>query len=325
MRHIVLVCLFLNFLTAAQAATENVFLNLPQLKCRPETMKIAPRGNTQENIPELPQFTVLRLKTFEGIFDLPNAQDTKTTQQIIQLGKKRIPQVLAVLRREGLLKEISKVAKLYNVDALQILAPIVAEKVLNGFLDAALQDSMASFFTEDLLRIDQTLQSTLNHPETKQCMNAEISNYWKWTCISHFSEQTHGNLLAAKVKKAGTCGIAQFNPILLWSLNDTVVRISGLEPVRFGDVKSSLKIVLTPKKIIHYLGAYAKTISEIYKNVACVDISKNAGLVTSLYSLGNEYRRAYYAKENPQGPTENFLGWFINYFEAPIRLELQNQ
>ncbi len=229
-----------------------------------------------------------------------------------------------MLRREGLLKEIVKVSKLYRVDPLQILAPIVAEKVLNGFLDAALQDSLASFLTEDLLRIDQTLQSTLNHPEASQCLTSAISIYWKWTCISHFSEQTHGSLLAAKVKKAGTCGIAQFNPILLWSLNDTVVRVGGQEAVRFGDVKTSLKIVLTPKKIIRYLAAYAKTIPEVYKNIGCADISKNVGLVTTLYSLGNENRRAYYAKENPHGPTENFLGWFINYFEASIRLELQN-
>ncbi|MBS1969886.1 MAG: DUF1402 family protein [Bdellovibrionales bacterium] len=322
-------CLYLVFGNIAMAS-ENPYLQLKSRDCRQNLITLKP-GNTLPNIPELPAFTIGRVAVFDHTV-LRNAQDEESTRQVVQYARKKIPGVLSALRAKGLLSEINRVAKIYGVDPLQVLAPILGEKVFNGFIDAALQDSVSNFLKSDLDRIGGDIRKLGEKPEVQACMRSSISNYWKWQCAVFYNADEVGNPLLVKVKKAGTCGIAQFNPVLLWSLNDVVVRVGHQEPIVFGDIKKSLDVVLTPQKILHYLAAYALVARQVYLDVACVDISKNAGIVASLYNLGGEYTRAYYLSraraefpaENRR-PQENYFGWFINYFEGDLRKELQKE
>jgi hypothetical protein len=310
------------------SAFANPYLHMQARDCGQSLITLKP-GNSLKEIPKLPAFTVGRVALFDQII-LRNAEDSESSRQVVQYARKKMPGVLTALREKGLLAEINRVAKIYGVDPLQVLAPILGEKVFNGFIDAALQDSVSNFLKSDLDRISSDIRRLSEKPEVQACMRSSIGNYWKWQCAVFYNADEVGNPLSAKVKKAGTCGIAQFNPVLLWSLNDVVVRVGHQEPIAFGDIRKSLEVVLTPKKILHYLAAYALVVRQVYKDVACVDISKNAGIVASLYNLGGEYARAFYLSqyrlEYPdRRPQENYFGWFINYFEGDLRKELQKE
>ena len=320
--------LFISLSPGLVLAAGNPYLNLTARAC-PEGVVAVPPGNHEEFMPELPTFTVGRVAMFDRVL-LKNGANAESTQQVVAYARSKYPKVIAALRKEGLLAEINVVAKKYGVDPLHLLAPILGEKVFNGFIDAALQDSISNFLKSDLDRISRDVRELAKKPEVQECMKAPISNYWKWQCAVFYNADERGNPLQARVKKAGTCGIAQFNPVLLWSLNDVVARQGGLAPIAFGDVRSSLATVLNPRQILHYLAAYSLTVQQVYKDVACMDISKNVGIVASLYNVGGEYARAFnlaqYRKYSPgenRLPQENYFGWFINYFEKELREELR--
>lgn len=305
-------------------AIANPYLNSSNfIKCPSENVQISASGNSLATIPELPRFTIARLLAYEGlnlIGDSPNV----ITEKVVELGKKRLPEIMLALKKSGIILEINKVAKIYNVDPVQIAAPIIAEKIFNGELETALQDHLQNLNSDDFIKIGSNLKQISDDKNIQDCMNSNISNYWKWRCMAFYSQDTHGNLLTVQVKKASTCGIAQFNPVLIWSLNDIVVKKSGLEKIKFADINKSMQTVLNHKEIIHYLGAYSEMVSQLYQDIACFDIRKNAGLVATLYNVGNEYERAFFKKISNQPPQVNYFGWFINYFEKDIRQSLKN-
>lgn len=324
MRKFILLCLQLAILIRPLQAVANPYLNSNNFsKCHPENAQMSTAGNSLATIPELPRFTIGRLLAYEGINLINDSPDART-EKIITLGKKRLPEIMLALKKAGIILEINKVAAIYNVDPVQIAAPIIAEKIFNGELETALQDHLQNLNSDDFIKIGNNLKQISDDKNIQDCMKSTISNYWKWRCMAFYSQDTHGNLLTIQVKKASTCGIAQFNPVLIWSLNDIVVKKSGLEKINFADINKSMQTVLNPKEIIHYLGAYSKMVSELYQDIACFDIRKNAGLVATLYNVGNEYERAFLKKTSQQAPQVNYFGWFINYFEKDIRESLKN-
>jgi len=256
-----------------------------------------------------------------------NRQDEETTRKVVAFGNRRVPEVLQKIKDLGLIKEIKKVAALYNVDPAQILAPIVVEMSFNGFIDRALQDGLVALKKSELDRKSSHLKNLLKDRDVQKCMAADIENYWKWKCADFFSSAYNGAHVGTALSGIGTYGIAQFNPVLVWSYNYVVAAKTGQKKMAFGGFVSALKTVLSPTETLHYIAATVARAIKIYREVACFDIGNHLGLTSTIYNLGDDYQRAYVAKHRYEtmkiGPTENYFGWYATEFEDRTRLALR--
>ncbi|MBK7892293.1 MAG: DUF1402 family protein [Bdellovibrionales bacterium] len=315
--------LLIGSLLGSSALAQNPFLGgAPYRACSDRDVQRLTPGNQNTNIPSLPRNSKLRLLAFEQI-SVPNEPDAASTAKIRAFGAKRVPEILRELQRLGLIDEIKKAGRAYGIDPALVLAPIVVEMSFNGFLDRALQDKLSGVKGTQLAAKSAQLQELAKDPEVKACMSASIPNYWKWKCVDYFMSAYDGAYLRSSLSGIGTYGIAQFNPVLIWSLNDVVAKVSGVKKIQFGDFASSLQTVLDPHATIHYIAAYLRTAMQVYRDVSCFDISGNLGVTATLYNLGNEYQRAFYAAERfrqeRKAPQENYFGWYANAFEKEIR------
>lgn len=309
-----------------QAPSFNPFLNgAPYKGCAASEVRTVEPGIRNTNIPQLPPRSAQRIFLFDQTY-LPNQNDAETTRKVLNYGRRAVPKILVELKKLGVLDEIKKIAPLYDVDPLQILAPVVVEMSFNGFLDTAIQDRFVRLKESDLENKSRLLNSVLANGDVKQCMSAKISNYWKWKCVDFFTSAYNGGHLGTVLSGIRTYGIAQFNPVLIWSLNDIVQKHGKQRAVAFGDFKTSLEIVLNPKEVLHYIAAYVRIGREIYRDVACFDIHRNLAIVSTIYNLGDEYQRAHIAKNRwqilQQAPSENYFGWYAQMFEREMRASL---
>ena len=317
---------FATYSAQAQSSFPNPFLNgAPYKNCSASEVRLIESGTRNTNIPQLPPRSAQRILLFDQTY-LPNQNDPETTRKVLGYGRRAVPKILAELNKLGVIDEIKKVAPLYDVDPIQILAPVVVEMSFNGFLDTAIQDRFVQLRETDLEKKSRMLNSLLANPEVKQCMDAKISNYWKWKCVDYFTSAYNGSHLGTALSGIRTYGIAQFNPVLVWSLNDVVQKYGKQRAVKFGDFKTSLEIVLSPKEVLHYIAAYVRIGREIYRDVACFEIRQNLAIVSTIYNLGDEYQRAHIAKNRwhilGQAPSENYFGWYAQMFEREMRAAL---
>jgi hypothetical protein len=288
-----------------------------------------PRGNGEIiEVPEFPARTKVRLGlALEGV----PVTSTARTELAKSLGQRKIPEIMRALEAEGLLKEAVRVARKFGIDPLHILGPIVGENTFNGFIDRTLQDHYHQMFAQpNIETMTRTMARLTQVADGRGCFEAPISNYWKWRCLLFYStiDNSNGGLMAGgfySIKGSGTFGIAQMQPFLLWSLNDIVSRTMGYKKFPITDLESPMKVIFDNRQMLAYLAANATVSIEVYKMVAGVDISQNPGLTTTLYNLGDEYRHAYdFNQRRSRGtqqelPKVNYLGWYVNYFEAEIR------
>jgi hypothetical protein len=293
--------------------------------------KISGGNKSLIKIPDYPSFTKLYARTIlKGQFAALMAKNP--TQFAVTLGKSRIPEIMSYLKSKGLLAEAVRVAKIFKIDVLHVLGPVIGEFTFNGSIDRYIQDKQIDMFTaDDYEKMNFKMRNYINHPEIQSCMNAEIANYWKWRCVVAHSEATFNNSNADLVRqyyeisKHGTFGIGQVQPFLLWAYADIVQqKIKNYVEFELTDSQKFMAITRNEKKMLAYIAAMISTSIQIYRQVARVDISKNLGLTTTLYNIGDEYQHAYFFNERqiqePEAePQVNYMGWFVNYFEGDIR------
>jgi hypothetical protein len=312
----------------SSTAISNPFINgAPYKNCAASEIRTVDSGVRNTEIPQLPSRSAKRLLLFDQTY-LPNQNDPETSRKVLEYGRRTVPKILAELKKLGVIDEAKRIAPLYDVDPLQIIAPVVVEMSFNGFLDTAIQDRFVQLKETDLENKSRLLRSLLANKEVKQCMDAKISNYWKWKCVDFFTSAYNGGHLGTALSGIRTYGIAQFNPVLIWSLNDVVQKLGKQKSIAFGDFKSSLGIVLNPKEVLHYIAAYVRVGREIYRDVACFEIRRNLAIVSTIYNLGDEYQRAHIAKNRwhiyAQAPSENYFGWYAQMFEREMQAALNS-
>ncbi len=313
-----------------------------------QKMLVAPKGNRSAFMPEFPTYTKMRLALFNGNLNFFSEQSR--TEISVELAQKRIPEIMNRLKKEHLIEEAVRIAKKFNIDPLLVIGPVVGEFVFNGFLDQALQNIKArndyvksqknQKTHPDILLMSQRMSEITNHPSTQECLNSQISNYWKWRCVLFYSSQTTGNnsnsdLLQGFYKfnkdkngntaSFGTFGIGQMQPFLMWSVNDIVASKMNTRKFEITDLDVPFEIIFDNKQMLSYIAAISLNSIQVYKLIAGVDISQNPGLVITLYNLGDEYIRAYNLAQQRNHnstniyPQENYMGWFINTYESQIR------
>ncbi|CAN5538389.1 DUF1402 family protein [soil metagenome] len=294
---------------------------------------VVPRGNGDViQIPEFPGRTLARLGlALEG---LPRTAEARTALAK-SLGPRKIPEIMKALDAEGLIKEAVRVSKRFKIDPVHILGPIVGENTFNGFIDRTIQNHYHQMFAKsDIETMSQKMSQLTQAASGYGCFEAQISNYWKWRCLLFYStiDNSNGGMMNDgfySIKGSGTFGIAQMQPFLLWSLNDIVVQTMGYRKFEVTDLESPMQIIFKNKEMLAYLAANAAVSIEVYKMVAGVDISNNPGITTTLYNVGDEYRRAYSFNQlrargsGVEAPKVNYLGWYVNQFEGEIRSYLK--
>lgn len=295
------------------------------------TFRSVPKGNTNNTeIPEFPSFTKIYTRAFLS-GNLQALLSNNPTQFALTIGRNRIPEIMNALKSQGLLAEVVRLARLYNIDPVHILGPIIGENSFNGAIDRTIQDSYAKMFKQkDFEIMDQRMKVLIDNPDIEDCLKSPIRNYWKWRCITFNSTAIANNsnrdwiFLYYQITGHGTFGLGQVEPFLLWSFNDLAHEKLGYPKIDIDDSRTSMKIIFNNKMMLGYIAAMVAHSIDLYKFVAQVDISQNPGLTTTLYNVGDEYQRAFYfsqtLKTDPDAvPQVNYMGWYVNYFEKEIR------
>lgn len=299
-----------------------------QLSARGQLVKV-PRGNGDvTEVPDFPVRTLARLGL--SLQGLPVTANTRA-ELVRSIGPRKIPEIFKALEAEGLVQEAVRVAKRFGIDPIHILGPIIGENTFNGFIDQTIQNHYHQMFAQsDIETMSHNMSRLTKAADGHGCFEAAISNYWKWRCILFYStfDNSNGGMMSGgfySMKGGGTFGIAQMQPFLLWSLNDIVSQKMGYRKFDITDLESPMRIIFDNRQMLAYLAANAVVAIEVYKMVAGVDISQNPGLTTTLYNVGDEYRRAYdfnQLRARSSGivlPKVNYLGWYVNSFETEIR------
>jgi hypothetical protein len=176
-------------------------------------------------------------------------------------------------------------------------------------------------------------------PEFTACEKI-AANYDKWDCReTTWNRQFFGKggwpidrlnrVFFAPAHTGQTFGVGQIGPVAALMVTDLVHKKSGFPLLSIDNAPQVFSQIMSPDASMHYIAASVRVFIDSYKRIAGFDISQNAGLVATLYNLGDAVTRATDLKTlndqraaqglPPQYPQENFYGWFINEKVADLR------
>ncbi len=133
------------------------------------------------------------------------------------------------------------------------------------------------------------------------------SNYGKWDCREtvwnrQFAGKAAGgrswpatrlNRVFFQPMYAGqTFGVGQLGPIVALSVTDLVHAKSGLPLLSIDDAPQVFSQIMNPDASMYYIAASIRVSIDNYKQIAGFDISQNAGILATLYNLGDSATRA---------------------------------
>lgn len=263
-------------------------------------------------------------------------------------------------RDKAVRAELVKAAQIYGVDPILVISCILGEHTFNvGMTDWAQDqyvqarqwaDKWATRFVNNKVNLVDLLQ----RPEFEECaapVRAGGSQYDFWLCADRVWMKSFRGKFTDATKTARfpyesfkyaffnplssgyTYGLGQLDPIRALMVTDLVHAKSGL---RFLSVERPYEIyedIINEMTSMHYLTANVALILKVYRDKAGFDLSKNPGLISTLYNLGGEggraqelYTRNLKALKNGviYMPMENYAGFFVNEHESRIRQAFAN-
>ena len=258
-----------------------------------------------------------------------------------------IVEVLATDKR--LMANIKKAARIYRVDPVDIVGAIVGEHTFN----MNVFDTLQSYYVKALQYMNnktltfqyqgELARDFFKRPQFARC-EAMKANYDKWDCReTTWNREFAGKAVGGKMwpitrlnrvffapAHAGqTFGVGQIGPVVALSVTDLVHKKSGFPLLSIDDASQVFAQIMSPDASMHYIAASVRVSIDNYRQIAGFDISKNAGIIATLYNLGDSATRAYDLKAlnderakkglDPQWPQENFYGWFINEKVGDLR------
>ena len=258
--------------------------------------------------------------------------------------------VVGMLRENTrLMAAIKNAAKIYGVDPVHIVGAIVGEHTYN----LNVLDSLQTYYVKALQYAKSDALTFQYHGEhardffkRPQFAECEVmkNNYLRWDC----RETVWNDVFAGKFVDGGiwpptrlnrvffnpmfsgqTFGVGQIGPVAALMVTDLVHKKSGLPLLTMDDAPLVFQQIMNPDTSLHYIAATMRVSIDNYRDIAGFDISKNAGILATLYNLGDSGTRAARLKATndqlakqgkpPQFPQENFYGWFINDKIAELR------
>lgn len=281
-------------------------------------MDVVPEGNRNAEQPAIPGASVRRTKAGKTSFDA------------------KYEKVRDLLANDSqLTSKIKATAAKYGIAPIHMVGAIVGEHTYNVDAYDRLQSyyvKAASYTGSFRFAYDgENVADFVARPEFAKCAGKKGS-YALWTCREGvwnrtFKGETVGgksfpnNRFSAVFFQpfyAGqTFGLGQINPLTALTLTDDVARISGYDKLDENDAAGVYQAIMDPDISLAYMAASIRRSIDAYKTIAGVDISKNPGLTSTLYNIGNPDARAgAFAARRAAGevtwPEENYYGWLIN-------------
>ena len=254
-----------------------------------------------------------------------------------------------------LMGELLKAARTYDVDPVDIVGAIIGEHTFNMNVFDTLQDyyvKALQYMNNKTLAFEyqgELAKDFFKRPQFAQC-EAMKDNYDKWDCRETvWNRQFAGKLVGGKawpvtrlnrvffqpMYSGQTFGVGQLGPVVALSVTDLVHRKSGLPLLSINDASQVFAQIMNPDDSMYYIAAALRMAIDRYRDIAGFDISHNAGLVATLYNLGDAATRAADLRavnderarkgEPPLYPQENFYGWFVNEKVAELRKLVDGQ
>ena len=285
---------------------------------------LVPPGNRNGEQPAIPSASANRTRAAKATYET------------------KYRKVYALLKNDGDLRsKIARVSKQYDIDPLHMVGAIVGEHTYN--VDA--YDRLQTYYVKAVSYFEssftfshggETIAQFVERPEFARC--AKISESYKlWTCREAvWNSEFRGKTVDGKSFPANrfsavffqpfyagqTFGIGQLNPLTALQMSDLVNKVSGLPKLSADNPQQVYKTIMDPDLTLAYMAATLKKSIEAYRDIAGFDISKNPGITSTLYNIGNPEQRAQALKrENakrrqsgqpPRMPEENYYGWLVN-------------
>ena len=252
-------------------------------------------------------------------------------------------------RDKGLMANIKKAAKLYGVDPVAVVGAIVGEHTFN----MNVLDSLQTYYVKALQYVNnktltfqyqgESAEDFFKRPQFATC-EAMTANYDKWDCRETvWNRQFFGKAAGGKswpidrlnrvffqpMYSGQTFGVGQIGPVAALMVTDIVHKKSGLPLLTMDNAPQVFQQIMSPDASMHYIAASIRVSIDNYKRIAGFDLSQNAGILATLYNLGDSATRSADLKaanderakngQPPQYPQENFYGWFVNEKVADLR------
>ncbi len=249
--------------------------------------------------------------------------------------------------------QIVEAAKAHGIDPILILACMVGENIfnVNGYDDiqtyAVKLELMKSKWTKRFASNKVDLAELLKKAEFEECEAPKRAGGLHadyWDC----ADRVWSKSFAGKPKEGGgtyhktgfkwaffdpigtgySYGPGQLDPIRALMVTDQVHLKSGFPLLTVESPGEIYEAILDPQKTFHYVAANVRLMIDRYQSIAGFDISKNPGIIASLYNLGREKKRAEELYRNNlislksgqlTRPLENYYGFYMNEKEAVMR------
>lgn len=261
----------------------------------------------------------------------------------------------SILKDKGLKAALLEAGRAHEVDPVLVLACVLGEGTFNvGLTDdiqtlAVVSTKWAAKWALRFRSNGVDLAELLKKPEFAGCdagVRAGGSHAAYWDCVGQVWRKSFmGKIVEPGSKErypasdlkwvffnplgsGFTYGLGQLDPIRALMVTDMVSKKAGLRLLTVERPEEIYEDIIHPRSNIHYVAANVRLMIETYEDRANFDISKNPGIVASLYNLGGEGGRANNLFRTnldtiPKGsltlPMENYYGFYINEKETLIR------
>ncbi|CAN5403450.1 DUF1402 family protein [soil metagenome] len=278
---------------------------------------------------------------------LSRVEGLNETQLKAALEQKYQSSIQSIAKDPQTVEEIRKAARIYGIDPVLILGNIVGEHVFN----VGITDSIQGYVVQSLswgakwaLKFSSNgvkLTDLLKQAPFGRCESRKADSHADyWDCVSDVYESNYRGkadfgskgfkfTFFDPVAVGMTYGLGQLDPIRALMVADMVNRNSGFAMISIEDPTAIYADIINPRKAVHYIAANIVVAIERYKRISNFDISKNTGVVATLYNLGkersfatkryNDNVRSLRAGRGVSIPVESYYGFFVNEKEPQLR------
>ncbi len=285
---------------------------------------VVPPGNRSVEQPDVPFGSASRTRAM------------KTTYEA------KYRKVFGLLQRDQVLRDKIRIAaSQFGIDPIHVAGAIVGEHTYN--VDA--YDRLQTYYVKAIAYLNasfafahdgESVDDFIQRPQFATCADLTES-YDRWTCRETvWNTRFRGKSVDGKAFPnnrfsavffqpfyAGqTFGIGQMNPLTALTMSDFVHARTGLPPLDHKNAQEVYRTIMDPDRTLTYVAATLRKSIDAYETIAGFDISKNPGITSTLYNVGDPEGRARALKaenaararrgEASRLPEENYYGWLVN-------------
>lgn len=288
-------------------------------------------------------FALSKSQYERGLFESPIARrDNRPVQT------KKHPSLEATLVLLHSLKdEINSAGRAFGVDPMHIAGAIAGEHALNvDWVDSAQNANIKRRMNGASVdaAADRALFTEISLPTYGRCQSIR-GDYDFWYCIVNaWYQKKHGGIISFFTPQNNsykeftytyfnpnglgkTFGFGQLSPLRALMVSDMVSNATNIPRISFrvnGNSHQAYSDLFDERKVVYYVAATIRKSIDAYAEIARFDISRNPGVVATLYNIGNErFHANNRLRENLRridqgqsirGPESNSLGrWVLQH------------